>query len=103
MNTARDDSFKIEKLRILYEKLGVLEEKLHLFVEPAEALTTIFNIEITKIQIENIDLSVLAPDEYLSALQRTEDWYTHRGYKYPHPDWLKTQREFWQAKLNHTN
>ena len=94
------------KLRsILMKKQRDLEDKLAIFVDPNAAVTTIFNLEYTKFQLDRPKINVdLSPEDHLIVLDRTENWYTSRGYKYPYPERLKEQREHWeQRKIEPTN
>lgn len=93
-----EENVNEEIMSNLHEKLSTLKDKLALFDDPKDAITTLFNIFCTKIQI-NKKVIMLSPADYLSALDELERWYNSHGYDYPHPARLKEQREYWQAKL----
>jgi hypothetical protein len=97
METAHQNKMR----QILRDKLVTLEDHLAGFVDPTNgnATSTIYNIETTKLQLEMPSIRIdLTPDERLFVLDRTELWYTSRGYEYPFPERIKEQREYWQRR-----
>lgn len=87
-----------EIMNILRSKLEILENNLALIVDPKMAVTILFDIILTKVEISN-RTQPLSPSDYLHALDELEDWYKLREYDYPYPTRLKEQRDYWQSKL----
>lgn len=83
----------------LLTKLNFLEKSLAMIVDPNMAVTVLFDIIITKMEIKK-ESQTLSPNDYLLALDELEDWYKSRGYEYPYPTRLKEQRDHWQSKIN---
>lgn len=96
---ASDREHEAKLRQILLEKKQFLEVKLNLTCNPASAVDTVFNLMVIELELNSPSISVdLTPDEYLKALDQTEAWYISRGYNYPHPEWLKEQKNYWNKK-----
>ncbi|MBP9817984.1 hypothetical protein KBC75_04530 [Candidatus Shapirobacteria bacterium] len=95
-----EDKAHIAKIKdILIGKRETLEEKLASFADPTLAVQTIINLETVKLQLaQEIAPVQLSPQQFLTVLDRTEEWYRSRNIPYPFPDRLKEQREFWQSR-----
>lgn len=95
----REREHELELRRILSDKKERLEDDLAKRVDPSSAATTVFELAVVKAQLKTPTVKLeLTPDEYLEALDETEQWYLSRGYKYPYPERLKEQRAHWEKR-----
>ncbi len=97
MSKREEEKFAREIKRNLEQNLGLLEARIHSYVEPKEIPSQLlFDYFIQQIRVRELDS--LMPKHNLEALDNFEKWHEEKGIPVPDPSWLKQIREFWQAK-----
>ena len=105
MNQQEDEQHQATLRRSLEQNKELLEEHLAKLSDPAKAVQVVYNIQEITMELEQPKIygAKLTPDQYLTVLDRTENWYTSRDLLYPQPARLKEQRTFWESRKQATS